>query len=181
MIKPFQTKYLYDKIYSNPSFYINYGHTNHGSKWISHLLNNNITSWLDVGCGHNELVSSIRKKYKKIDSWGIDFSCPSADQICDILDLPFPDKRWDYITAFDVMEHLLPNEVSHALYEMSRVSHRFAFTISFREAYTVVDNVNVHTCIWSKSKWKEEIIKAGGIISKNIDDFFQGEWTIEEG
>ena len=167
---------LYDKIYSNPLQYENYGHSNHGDGWLSTILNENPSSWLDVGCGYNELIKEIREKDIIKDSWGIDFSCPGADQSCDILDLPFPDKRWDYITAFDVLEHLLPEQVPHALYEMSRVSHRFAFTISFREAYTVVNGVNVHTCVWSKNRWREEIERVGSVILKNIDEFFLGEW-----
>ena len=176
-------KELYDKIYSNPLQYENYGHSNHGKPWIDVILENSnktIASWLDVGCGYNELIKEIREKDIIKDSWGIDFSCPGADQDCDILDLPFPDKCWDYVTAFGVMEHLLPHQVPHALIELSRVSYRFAFIVSFEEAIMVVDGENAHPTVWSQVRWREEIEKAGGImleIPGPMAEFFIGEWT----
>ena len=83
-----------------------YGKFSHGLPHLQLLLDFNPESWLDVGCGYNTLIKEVREKYVK-DSWGIDFACPVADQVCDVLDLPFFDKRWDLVTAFDVMEHIL--------------------------------------------------------------------------
>ena len=182
MINP--EKELYDNIYSNPAC-VDYGHTNHGGPWIDEIRtfeDEFPSSWLDVGCGYNELIKSIRDRktiFKVKDSWGIDFSCPGADQNCDILNLPFPDKRWDFITAFDVLEHLLPKQVPFALKEMSRVSYRFAFTISFKEAGTIVNGRNVHPTVQPPSAWTEAIESAGGVIMTPIgkqEEFFLGKW-----
>ena len=186
-------KELYDKIYADPK-HANYGHTNHGKKLVDEIRTFEDvfpSSWLDVGCGYNELIKSIRDRksiFKVKDSWGIDFSCPGADQNCDLLELPFPDKRWDFITAFDVLEHVLPEQVPFALKEMSRVSYRFAFTISFREGRLKIDGRNVHPTVWTASAWTEAIESAGGIISKTarLGDspaviyeagFFLGKWS----
>ena len=171
-------KELYDKIYANLS--TGYGHSNHGKIWIDFIFQSQPKSWLDVGCGYNELIKEVRENTSIEDSWGIDFSCPGADQNCDILELPFPDKRWDFITAFDVMEHLLPEQVPFGLKEMIRVSKRFAFTIAFRKASTEIDGKNAHPTVWPAETWTEEIEKAGGIIWKKSNPgggFFIGEWN----
>ena len=178
-------KKLYDKIYADPAVHTEYGHTNHGKEWVDFVRtfeDEYPISWLDVGCGYNELIKSIRDRksiFKIKDSWGIDFSCPGADQNCDILDLPFPDKRWDFITAFDVLEHFLSEQVPFALMEMSRVSKRFAFTISFKEARLEIDGKNVHPTVWTSSAWTKEIEKASGsisYISSPSEGFFIGKW-----
>jgi SAM-dependent methyltransferase len=169
-------KVFYDKLYATKK----YGNTNHGTPWMNLLFQFQLESWLDVGCGYNELIKEVRKNKFIEDSWGIDFSCPGADQTCDVLELPFPDKRWDFITAFDVMEHLLPEQVPLGLNEMVRVSKRFAFTISFVKALTEIDGKNAHPTVWPKEQWTKEIEKVGGVIWKQSmprKGFFIGEWN----
>ena len=172
-------KFHYDKVYSKPN--TKYGHSNHGRRHINAILKFQPESWLDVGCGYNELIKKVREDHIK-DSWGIDFSCPGADQQCDILDLPFSDNRWDFISAFDVMEHIYPDKVSIALEEMKRVSKRFVFTISFREAGQEIDGVNAHPTVWSSEVWFETIESVGGKIwdvdikNNKSPKFFIGEW-----
>lgn len=193
-------KELYDKIYSNQNhnWFPSYGYSNHGSIWKNLILRLNPKSWLDVGCGHNKLIKDIRENNLVEDSWGIDFSCPGADQQCDILDLPFTDKRWDFITAFDVMEHLYSDQISSALNEMMRVSKRFAFTIDFNKDFKV-DGKKKHASIglpdgtppgsgWPRETWVKEIESISNNIIWNIpkssdqsmweqsERFFIGEW-----
>jgi ubiquinone/menaquinone biosynthesis C-methylase UbiE len=180
MIELNPEKELYDNIYSKPSRFVEYGHSNHGKRYLNLLLEHQPKSWLDVGCGYNELIKEVRKNKFIEDSWGIDFSCPGADQNCDILELPFPDKRWDFITAFDVMEHLLPEQVPIGLKEMVRVSKRFAFTIAFKKAGMEIDGKNAHPTVWPAETWTEEIEKVGGVIWKQSmprKGFFIGEWN----
>ena len=45
------------------------------------------------------------------------------------MDLPIKDKAFDFITAWDVLEHLLEEQVDSAFAEMKRVSKQYAFTI----------------------------------------------------
>ena len=66
-------KELYDKIYADPARAKtdsnkplgSYGHTNHGKEWVDEIRtfeDEFPSSWLDVGCGHNELIKSIRDR-----------------------------------------------------------------------------------------------------------------------
>ena len=167
---------FYAQIYSDQVNFPNYGHTNHGDKWLIDILELNPASWLDIGCGHNTLIKHI--KLYLDDAWGVDFACPSADQNCDMLDLPFADNRWDIVSAFDVMEHLLPEQIDTGLSEMARVGKRFVFTISYYKALTEINGKNAHPTVWSAEKWIAKIEQYGTIddMSQTDKGFFIGEW-----
>ena len=169
-------KQLYDKIYADVA-YAQYGHTNHGDRWMVDILELEPTSWLDVGCGHNALIENVRIYLD--DAWGVDFACPTADQNCDMLDLPFADNRWDLVSAFDVMEHLLPTQVDTGLSEMARVGKRYIFTIAYHKALTEINGKNAHPTVWSADKWIDKIEQYGTIddISQTDKGLFIGEWT----
>jgi len=102
MINP--EKWKYDKLYSKPT---EYGRTNHGHPYLERALK--FKSILDVGCGYNDFLKEVRDYNKttgqydqKIWSIGVDFSCPGADELADILHLPFKDNSFELVTAFDV-------------------------------------------------------------------------------
>ena len=167
---------FYTQIYNDQVNFPNYGHTNHGDKWLIDILELNPASWLDIGCGHNTLIKHI--KLYLDDAWGVDFACPSADQNCDMLDLPFADNRWDIVSAFDVMEHLLPEQIDTGLSEMARVGKRFVFTISYYKALMEINGKNAHPTVWSADKWIAKIEQYGTIndMSQTDKGFFIGEW-----
>ena len=66
--------------------------------------------------------------------------------------------------------------------EMKRVSKRFAFTICYVEAITIVDGENVHATVWPKDKWIDTIKQYGKLYDKSqpsfneTNGFFIGEW-----
>ena len=51
---------FYAQIYNDQVNFPNYGHTNHGNKWLIDILELNPASWLDIGCGHNTLIKHIK-------------------------------------------------------------------------------------------------------------------------
>jgi len=155
-----------------------YGSSNHGHQHLDKILELTPKSLLDVGCGYNHFSNNLKKL--NIKSEGVDFACPGADKIADILNLPYEDKEWEWITAWDVMEHLLPDQVDSALQEMLRVSEYFAFTISYELASTVAPQPfhkhNLHQTIWTPEKWREKIEKYGK-IKHHSSDFWVGKWN----
>jgi len=92
---------------------------------------------LDVGCGRGEILKHCAKL--GADAFGIDYA-PVAVQmsqqvlgnlthtdgktgigLADAKKLPFPDKAFDRVLMFDVVEHLHPWELHQALLEVRRV------------------------------------------------------------
>ena len=166
---------VYELIYNDEAYFY-YGRSNHGHKALEAIAKLKPTSLLDVGCGHNKFVQEIKELGVK--AIGVDFACKSADQIADILDLPFKDKEFDFVTAWDVLEHLLPNQIETALLEMKRVSDRFAFTIAYDYATTPppkkFKNHNLHQTVKKPSWWKHQIEKYAEVIQQ--DELWLGKW-----
>ena len=90
----------------------------------------------------------------------------------------FTDKEFDFLTAWDVLEHLLPDQIDSALLEMQRVSNRFAFTIAYDYASTPppkkFSGHNLHQTVKEPEWWKEKIEKYAEVTQQN--DLWLGKW-----
>ena len=150
-----------------------YGHSNHGLSAQDLLLS--AESVLDVGCGHNELAIHLRGQ--GVEATGCDFACPAADVLADVLALPFPDKSFEYVTSFDMLEHLLPQQIETAFAEMRRVSHKFIFSISH------VDSINrapggetLHPTVMPPEDWASVLGKYA-TFEQTGNGLWIGEWN----
>ena len=96
---------------------------------------------LDVGCGRGEIIRHCIKM--GVEAYGIDYAEVAALMTRDVINqetlasntevkssgvcradakyLPFPDRYFDRVLLFDVVEHLYPWELQHALLEIHRV------------------------------------------------------------
>ena len=99
-----------------------YGKRNHGCGAYQLILDMKPQSLLDVGCGKGQFVEWA--KTKDINATGLDFASGYGIQ-ADLLDIPFPDNSFEMITAFDVLEHLLPETLEKGLSEMFRVAGKW--------------------------------------------------------
>jgi len=171
-------KQKYDYLYSVKSPNKRYGHTNHGACSSGLLKKWNPTSVIDVGCGHNEYLTTVRRILPNgVRLIGVDFSCPSADVVADIAErLPFKDKEFDVLTSFDVLEHLLPEQVEGALKEMRRVSERFILSISHVPSKNRVAGKTLHPTVMPETWWIHQLIKNGAIHVKKINKYIVGKW-----
>lgn len=164
-------KYL--KIYGDTSGrWAGYGHKNHGRGAFP--LVHGVPSLIDVGCGHNEFVLKCRTL--GIAATGVDFACPSADVIASAESLPFADKAFHTLTAFDMLEHLLPEQVEPVLREFSRLSSHFVFSISHVPSMCKVEGETLHPCVQPEEWWIQRIREAGGTVNKT-GNYLHGEWT----
>ncbi len=76
---------------------------------------------LFIGVG-DSIVSDFLKRNKKYKITTFDFDAElNPDVVGDIRLLPFPDKLFDLVCVFEVLEHLPYEDVSAALKEISRV------------------------------------------------------------
>ena len=80
------------------------------------------SSYLDVGCGRGESVA--RARALGIDAWGTEYFSEILSEFvvfADIEALPFEDGRFEYVSCYDVLEHLTPGTEQRALDELGRV------------------------------------------------------------
>jgi SAM-dependent methyltransferase len=169
---------LYRKLYDQQQagqYNDGYGHSNHGERHLRAILMMEPESVLDVGCGHNEFAKALRAK--GLNAKGMDFACPSADIIGDVIRIPVNSKQFDLVTAFDVLEHLLPEQVEPALREMRRVSIRFAFTISHVPSHHKSDGRTLHPTVRPPEWWETTIGRFGDLMSRS-HGLWSGEWWL---
>jgi ubiquinone/menaquinone biosynthesis C-methylase UbiE len=84
---------------------------------------------LDVGCGRREVLDAA----KSIGVIGVGIE--SIPELCDdetvfhgnACDLIFTDNSFDYVTCYDVLEHLVPGDEQKALDEFKRVCRGTVF------------------------------------------------------
>tara|TARA_Y100000310_G_scaffold1722_1_gene2193 strand:- start:313 stop:864 length:552 start_codon:yes stop_codon:yes gene_type:complete len=171
---------VYETIYKDTTNYKKYGHGFHGKGFVNYFVGMGFNNILDVGCGHNEFIKALRTEGVGT-VWGIDFACPGSDQLADILNLPFEDKEWEWVTAWDVMEHLQPDQIDTALKELSRVSKYFSFTISYSESEIKLDDRGLHPTVWPVQEWQNRIEQYATLLNDPLvpslkEGFWMGEW-----
>ena len=164
----------YEGIYNSASGK-RYGHKNHGKNFIPFIKEWQPKSLVDIGCGYNEFVKET--KLLGIDSIGVDFACRDADIIADAKNLPFENKKFDVLTSFDMLEHLLPSEVKIVLKEFSRVSNRFVFSISYQPSVWKWKGQTLHPTVMPEEWWICRIVELGGTHIKKIGRYITGNWT----
>lgn len=166
----------YEGIYGAGGSYARYGHTNHGKGALGILIKWSADSLLDVGCGWNEFCKAAREALPEITATGVDFACPGADVIADATALPFADKTADVLTAFDMLEHVLPEQVDAVLAEFARVSRRFIFSISHVASVIKWKGENLHPTVRGLNWWLLRIMRAGGCKIEKRGRYITGEW-----
>lgn len=66
--------------------------------------------------------------------------------------LPFEDGSFDHVTCFDVLEHLIEDDIRPALREMYRVA-RISCTVSASEQPSIYNGRELHISKRPKAKW----------------------------
>ncbi len=171
-----QSKYL--GIYSSTDRkYKTYGRTAHGTKAIPLVERLNPSSILDIGCGWNNFLKDIKQQLPNTKTVGVDFACPGADVIADVtVGLPFVGAEFDLATSFDVLEHLVPDDVNRALNEIHRVSRKFVFSICYRDSVNRWKGLTLHPTVRPQEWWIEQIYCAGAENISVVGKYITGTW-----
>ena len=172
-------KEKYEGLYSDPKTRNRYGRTNHGKESLQIVLDSKCNSLIDVGCGHNDYVKNLKTQRPEIKAIGVDFACDLADIVCCATKMPFKDKEFEMLTAFDMMEHLTPPQVDSVLKEMNRVSKSFIFSISYVPSVWKWQGKTLHPTVRPESWWKERISANGGTNIRNKGRFIVGDWNVD--
>lgn len=111
-----------------------YGSSQHGSGARGLIAENCPRLVVDLGCGRNEFCRSLRRE-DGVNAIGVDFVFEEADIVAPMHAVPLETGCANIVTAFDSLEHLLPEEVDAVIAEMGRLAcngGRFVGTISTR-------------------------------------------------
>lgn len=165
----------YQHIYSRPQEWPKYGRGNHGKDLIPIFDWRPIRKVLDVGCGHQMFRAAMRYDVPHVHVFGVDIACPSADVIAPAHELPFPDREFDLVGCFDVLEHVRPGDVMATLLEFRRVAPFFAFSICHNDSKNRVNGETLHPTVRPKEWWHGKIREAGGVFSI-MGKYIAGEW-----
>lgn len=144
-----------------------YGIANHGNGAWPKLQKFRIQSIVDVGTGNGAFPRQATERGIPRVA-GVDFAClPDG---CGVVwycvpahDLPFKDHSFEWLTAFDTLEHLIPEELDDVLTEFRRVvSVGWFFSISYLPSHTVMGS-DLHLIVRPKEWWKEKLSSFGDV------------------
>ncbi len=144
-----------------------YGDRNNGSDAWPQLETFSIQSLVDVGTGNGAFPRQAAEKGIRSVA-GVDFaSLPNGQGVrwfkAPAHDLPFDDGDFQWLTSFDMLEHLIPGEVDEVLDEFRRVSSvGWLFSISYRKSHTQLD-WDLHLTVRPKDWWKEKLGRYGDV------------------
>ena len=169
-------RHKYQGIYGEPEKFPRYGHCNHGAALLPWVVRQAPASVLDVGCGFNEFKRALLEQLPATRCVGVDFACPGADMQADATRLPFADKEFTLVTAFDMLEHVLPEEVDTVLAELARVSESFAFSISYRDSVNRWQGQTLHPTVQPESWWIARLMRAGAVGLSHRGHYLCGRW-----
>lgn len=131
---------------------------------------------IDVGCGWNEFCGLVRQSLPDVRCLGLDFACPGADLNACATHLPFADKSQGVLTAFDMLEHVLPEQVDDVLAEFARVSHTFVFSIAHQPSRVKWQGETLHPTVQPLEWWMQRIMRAGGCDLRFERGYVTGRW-----
>jgi len=141
-----------------------YGSSNHGQHAYALVQSFKPRFVVDFGCGRNLFMQHLRRL--GIDGLGVDFAFPEADIVAPMHRVPLSAGIAEVVTAFDALEHLLPEEVDEVLDEMRRIGvrgGRFVFSICTRESRHQVNGEGLHPTVKPRGWWLERIGRVGTV------------------
>lgn len=119
--------------------------------------------YLDVSTGRGETMQLAHEHGFK-DVWGTE----TVDELIKdhmikgiLPNLEFSDKSFDVVSLFEVIEHLVPEDVPLALGELTRLAiHHILISAAVYDCY--IGGVNLHPSARSVEKWQELFEKVWG-------------------
>ena len=115
-------------------------------------------TYLDVGCGRGETIEAGLGR--GLDAYGTDIVadlCGGRVLQSDIESLPHDDKSFDYVSCYDVLEHLTPGTEQKALDELYRVCRRELFITTNNKPSRLPSGEDLHVNKREREVWEEDL------------------------
>lgn len=161
-------------------FHGSYGHGYHG-KAAHELLSSTGAPLriLDVGCGHNEFIEA--RRHLGDFAIGCDIAAPRCDIRCASHELPFRNRIFDFVTCFDVLEHLPSEYIDPTLEAMAACSKQFLFSICY--IASIPPEPCLHLTVKPQEWWIKKIQNFGTVEDTGIQSghhlsghYLKGKW-----
>ena len=164
----------YINIYTGSSYFNRhgegYGRKNWGEAALDYFKTANFSSLLDVGCGYGNFCYSVSPYVEKL--YGADIASVRTGNVrenekvtyidAESHSIPMPDDSVECITSFDVLEHVLPENVDATFEEFFRIATKiWVFCIS--SVHDSHDGVPYHMTVQPLEWWKDKISKYADI------------------
>lgn len=154
-------EYLYTQ-YKKP-----YGEVMHGIAFVRSKIRErlNIQSVCDIGTGTGNFPREMVKLgYEKV--YGVDFaSSPKGEGVrwikASAHNVPLADRCVEWVTSFDMLEHVLPEDVDLTLNEFNRLATKgFVLTINYSKTMSVMGS-NLHQTVRHPVWWNHKLQSYG--------------------
>ena len=147
----------YSRCYRDPNYKMGQGRAREIAKDIALIPAG--STYLDVGCGRGESI-------RLAESFGIvatglelvPYLCNESVVEGNIGELPFEDSSFEYVSCYDVVEHLPTEQVDEALSELFRVASKWVFiTTNDKSSIHNVCGDNLHLTRKPRDWWEQKI------------------------
>lgn len=150
-------QWKYEKCYRTESYRMGPQRRQYAATDIDSMLPG--TRYLDVGCGRGEMLERAR------DNGMITQGIETVPELCDgervmhgdACHLPFEDASFDYLSCYDVLEHLVPGEEQQALDEFKRVCKGVVF-LSTNDRPSFLGDIDLHINKRTQADWHRDIV-----------------------
>jgi len=114
-----EPNHYFNKSYDTKERFITYWHQ------INEIIELNPKKVLEIGLGNGLVANYLKQRRLNVTTMDIDERL-NPDYVGSVLDIPFPDKSFDVVACFEVLEHLPYEDAPKALSEIHRVSIKYA-------------------------------------------------------
>jgi len=135
-------------------------------------------TYLDVGCGRAETIEFALGR--GVDAWGCDFVPELAnDRVlqADAESMAYDDKSFDYVSCYDVLEHLTVGTEQKVLDELFRVCRMELFITTNNKPSRLPTGEDLHINKRERSVWEQDLRdRLGPADTMHYKTFGAGEW-----
>lgn len=123
-------------------------------------------TYLDVACGRGEIVELARGRGV------LAIGCELVPELCngyavlqgDMTDLPFPPNAFQYVSCYDAIEHLPPEQVPAALDELFRVCER-VLILTTNDRPSHLGDLELHLTRRPREWWDAQLVSRAKLCS----------------
>jgi 2-polyprenyl-3-methyl-5-hydroxy-6-metoxy-1,4-benzoquinol methylase len=164
--------YIYAEVYQDPRYKLGKARQEQAWKDIDAMAPG--VTYLDVGCGRGETVEYALSR--GIIARGTELCRPLCNENvlhCSVRDLPLSADEFQFVSCYDVLEHLPEHAVDGALDNLWRVcSSTLLITTNMLHSYW--RNLELHLTRQPREWWEEKFEARGG--HREFTEYTKGQW-----